>query len=787
MRALDRKLLRDLWRMRAQMLAIALVIGAGVALFITLKSAFDSLDLTRRTYYERFRFAQVFASLERAPERLAERIAEIPGVAAAETRVVADVTLDLPGVAEPVVGRLISIPDDRRPRLDDLYLRTGRWIEPGRREEVLVAENFAKAHHLAPGDSFAAILNGRRRELRIVGLAMSPEYVYTIRPGEIFPDPARFGVIWMGEKPLASAFDMRGAFDDVTLALAAGADVDEVIGRLDTVLRPYGGLGAVPRARQTSHWYLESELQSLRAIATLVPVIFLGVAAFLLNVVLSRIVALEREQIAALKALGYRNRTVAGHYVLWGLAVAAVGIALGTAAGGRLGLGMTRMYTQFFEFPILRYRLLPATVLTAALVSLAAAVAGALGAVRRVVRLPPAEAMRPEPPARFRPSWIERAGLGRYLSQPARIILRNLERRPGRALLSILGISLGGAMIIVGNFTYDAVDRMIELQFHLAQRYDALVSFERPASAAALDELRRFPGVLGVEPFRDVPVRLRAGHYAHQGAIQGLPAVPRLNRLVDASGRVVSLPPEGLVVSAKLAEILHAAPGDDVTVEVLEGRRPTRRVRLARVIEDYIGTSAYMEAAALHRLMHEGPTLSGAFLEVDPAAVGTLFRRLKATPAVAGVMLEQAALESFRKTLAENIGIVRTINVVFAIIIAFGVVYNNARTALSERARELATLRVIGFTRAEIAYILLGELAVLTLIATGVGLGLGYVLAYFAAQAYDTEVYRIPLVVSRATYALSAATVLVASLISALAVRRRLHRLDLIAVLKTRE
>jgi putative ABC transport system permease protein len=350
-----------------------------------------------------------------------------------------------------------------------------------------------------------------------------------------------------------------------------------------------------------------------------------------------------------------------------------------------------------------------------------------------------------------------------------------------------VGIAFGGAMIIVGNFSYDAVDRMIELQFDLAQRYDALVTFARPASPDALHELRRLPGILDVEPFRAVPVRLRVGHRSHEGSIQGLPSGGRLNRLIDASGRVVSLPPGGLVMSKKLAEILHVAPGDDVTVEVLEGRRPVARVRLARVIEDYVGTSAYMEAGALHRLMHEAPTLSGAFLEVDSSAVDELFRHLKATPAVAGVMLEQAALESFRETLAENVGIVRTINVVFAIIIAFGVIYNNARTALSERARELATLRVIGFTRAEISYILLGELAILTLVATVVGLGLGYLLAYYTAQAFDTEVYRIPLVVARGTYALSAATVLGASLLSALAVRRRLHRLDLIAVLKTRE
>lgn len=787
MTALAMKLVRELWRTKAQMLAIALVIASGVALFVTLRSAFDSLDLIQRTYYDRYRFGDVFASLKRAPDRLETRIAEIPGVAQVETRVVAGVNLDLPEVPEPIIGRLISIPDRGRPKVNDLFLQAGRLPEPGRDDEVVVAATFAKAHDLEPGNTLTAILNGRRRDLEIVGLALSPEYVYVIRPGEIFPDDSRFGIAWMRDRALGAAFDMEGGFNDVSLKLSAGASTEDVIDRLDLLLEPYGGLRAVPRSLQTSHWYLESELESLRGISAVIPLIFLGVAAFLLNVVLTRLVTLQRGEIAALKALGYSNRAIALHYVQWGVAAAGVGSVLGTLGGAWMGSGLMRLYAEFFHFPILSYRLLPSTVAWAVLVSLAAGVVGALVAVRKAARLPPAEAMRPEPPAQYTRSWLDRLGLTRWLTQPTRIILRNLRRRPGRLAASVLAVAFGGAILVAGMFSYDAVDVVIDLQFHQAQRYDAQVSFFEPVSAGAEHELARYPGVVDVEPFRTVAVRLRHGHRSRQTAIQGLPARGRLNRVVDASGWEVELPPDGLVLSDKLGRLLGVEAGDLVTVEVLEGARPVRQARVAHLVVDYLGTAAYMRADALHRLMREGDSLSGAFLTVDRAHEEALFRKLKRTPAVAGVALESATLEAFQETLAENIGLVRRIMILFALVICFGVIYNTAHIALSERSRELATLRVIGFTRAEIAYILLGELAVIGMLGALLGLALGWALAALTVSAFDTEVYRLPLVIAPSTYATSAVTVLVASVLSGLAVRRRLHRLDLIAVLKTRE
>jgi len=787
MRALHRKLLRDLWQIKGQAFAISLVIATGVAMLIAYLSTFQSLRFTQESYYDRYRFAEVFASLKRAPLRLGERIAAIPGVARVETRVVVGVNLDLPGSEAPIVGRVISIPERPTAILNDLFLRRGRYLEPDRPDEVLVTEGFALARHLGPGDTVAAVVNGRRRELEIAGVALSPEYVYNIPPGEMMPDDGRFGLLWMGRKALATAFDMEGGFNDVALTLMPGASEPEVIARLDRLLEPYGGLGAIPRALQLSHWYLEAELTGLQGAAFIIPVIFLGVAAFLLNVVLLRIVAVQREQIAALKALGYTNAEIGWHYTGWSLVIALVGGALGTAGGAWLGSAMTALYNDYYRFPVLAYRLAPGVVVAAAVVCVVAAVLGAGAAVRRAVRLPPAEAMRPEPPASYRESWIERIGLKRLFSQPARMILRNIQRRPGRTAVAVVGIAFAVALPVVGTFFLDAIDVLLEIQFDLAQRHDLTVSFFEPASARAIHELARLPGVICSEPRRSAPARLRLGHRSRQTAITGLPAGARLHRIVDASSAPVDLPPEGLVLSSKLAEILGAGRGDTLTVEVLEGTRPVRRVVVADLVDEYMGTAAYMEIGALRRMLREGRNLSGASIQVDAARAGELYRRLKLIPAVAGVALKSAAIDSFNETIAESLGILIFFNILFSGIIAFGVVYNAARVSLSERSRELASLRVMGFTRAEISFILLGELATVTLLALPLGMILGYGLVALTVVAYDTELYRFPLVVSSRTYAFAALTVVAAAVVSGLVVRRKLDRLDLIAVLKTRE
>jgi putative ABC transport system permease protein len=787
MSALHRKLLRDLWGMKGQAIAIALVIASGVAVFTMAVGAHAALDMTRQAYYDRYRFAEVFAALKRAPLTLAERIAQLPGVAVVEPRVVMDVTLDVRGLPEPAVGRIISIPAGRPPLLNDLYLKAGRFLEPNRTGEVLVSDAFVEAHGFSPGDTLEAILGSSRQTLTIVGVALSPEYVLQIRPGEIIPDKKRFAILWMNARELSAAFDLEGAFNNVTLTLLPGAPEADVITRLDRLLEPYGGGGAHGRSEQLSARFLQDELTQLKASAILSPSIFLSVAVFLLHVVITRIISTQREQIAALKAFGYTHREVGWHYMELVMLITSVGAVIGIALGDRLGLAVTKIYAQFYRFPVSLYHFEPRIVGSALGLSVLAAVVGTFGAVRRAVLLPPAEAMRPAPPAQFRETILERLGWSRLFSPSVRMILREFERRPFKALMSVIGIAFAVAILVLGRFGVDALNYMMTFQYSVTQRQDVSVVFVEPLSAEARFALAQLPGVLRCETFRAVGAKLKYEHRSRRVAILGLDERRELFRLIDARENVAKLPPTGLMLTDKLAELLGVPVGGTVTVEVLEGERPVWQVPVTAVISEFAGTNAYMDRAALDRLLREQGSVSGAYLRVDGNREEELYRQLKETPRVAGVTLKDAALQGFRETVAENQLRMQGFNILFACAIAFGVLYNTARVSLSERAREMGTLRVIGFTRGEVAAILLGELAVLTLLAIPLGYGVGYCLAWLVVQSVAAELFRIPLVISSTTLAFAAIVTLLASLISGWVVRRRLDRMDLVEVLKLKE
>ncbi|HXG20542.1 MAG TPA: FtsX-like permease family protein [Methylomirabilota bacterium] len=785
--ALTLMLLRDLRRLRGQTIAVALVTACGVALFITMRGAYQSLVLSQAAYYDSYRFADVFAHLKRAPDAITEQIRQIPGVAAVRTRIVMDVTLDVPGLHEPATGRLVSIPEHTAPMLNDVFLRQGRYIEAGRTDEVLVSEAFAAANALQLGDRIGAILNGRWKQLRLVGVALSPEYIYEIGGSGIFPDNKRFGVLWMNEKVLGPAFDMDGAFNDVVLSLAPGATTAEVLTRLDLLLTRYGGLGAYGREDQLSHRFLSDEIAQNRISSTYVPAIFLTVAAFLVHLVLSRLVSLQRTEIALLKAFGYHSLTVGLHYLKLGWLMVIGGVALGAVGGVYLGSKMIALYREFYRFPHLIYHVDPALIGVAALISVGAAALGAAAAVRKAVGLPPAEAMRPEPPARFRASWVERSGLHLLLPASARMIVRNLTRRPGKAALSTLGLALAVAILVVGGYFLDAMRYLIRVQFRAVQCEDATVWFHEPRSSRVRYEIARLPGVLLTEPFRSVPVRLRFHHRSRRLELTGLTPGGELRRLLDARLQPVALTPAGMVLTTQLAEGLHVAPGDWLTVEVLEGERPVRSVLVTGLVDELIGVAAYMDIQALHRLLREGESISGAYLAVDAQHTDQLYAVLKQTPAVSSVVIREAMLRSFEEILARSLLVSTMINLVFACIIAAGVVYNSARVTLSERSHELASLRVLGFTTQEITVILLGEQTIVTAVAIPLGWTLGFGICAALSRALTMELYRIPLVVSSRTYLFSCVVIIFAALASGLFVARRLRHLDLLAVLKARE
>lgn len=785
--SLNRKLLRDLWRMRPQVAAIALVIASGAALLIMALTTIEALEETTNAYYERYRFADVFTTLKRAPQSQVHAIAALPGVQTAETRIVEMATLDVPGYPEPVVGQVVSLPEHGSPLLNALALRSGRLADPGSADEVVISEPFAEAHDLQPGDSFTAVLRGRKRTLQIVGTALSPEFVYAIPPGGLMPDDKRFGILWMGRKALAAAFDLEDSFNSVVLRLLRGAKADDVIRRLDRLLAPYGGTGAYVRADQTSNWFLQNEITQQKNMSHLLPAIFLGVAAFLTNMVMARLVATERREIGLLKAFGYGDWLIGWHYAKMVLVIGGFGILLGSLLGAGLGHWNTELYAEFYRFPFLLYRPGATSFAIAAASSLAAALIGSLAAVRRAVALPPAQAMQPPTPPVYRRSWLSHGTFARGLDEPSRMIFRRLLRWPLRAFLASSGLAMSVAVLVLALQWLDAVETLVDSFFVRGQHQDATVAFNDLKPVASIESFKRLPGVLAAEPFRHVAARLAHGHLTRRQGIVGVPAGAVLSPVHDTERGRIEMPPGGLLISRKLADLLHVKIGETLVVDALEGRRPRLRLPVVQVFETYIGTPAYMEMTALNRLLQDGRVVSGLYIAVDAAAQPALLRELKAIPNIAAILFRRAAIDTFHETMGRTMFIFVGFFVAFAATLSLGVSYNSIRIALSERARELATLRVLGFSRWEISYILLGEIGILTWLAIPLGCLTGYALAWYLSNAFDTELFRVPLAITDATYGLAALIALAVTAVCVVFVRRRLDRLDLIAVLKTRE
>ena len=802
MKALDRKLLRDLRLMWSQALTIALVVASGIGGFLATLSAVDSLGRARADFYASGAFADLFVGVKRAPLALLPVLRAQPGVADAQASVEMTVRIELDGVDDPILGRLIGLDPREPPRMNRVQLRSGRPL-PGattasefaggaaRSGDALaawVSEAFATAHGLRPGDHVGALLNGKRRQLVVAGIALSPEYIFAGLFG--MPDQRGFGVFWVDRDALAAAFDMAGAFNQLAVKLAPGARLRESADALTRTLARYGGREALEREYQTSHAMLDSEIKSQRVLGTVLPSIFLGVAVFLLNVVISRLVATQREQIATLKALGYGDAAIGLHYLKFVVAIVFAGFLIGVALGDFLGAQLCKLYAQNFRFPRFEHVIAPQLLAIGFVLTLATAVAGTLNAIAQTVRLAPAEAMRPPAPGRYRRTWIERSGLARWLriGPVGSMILRNMRRRPWRSTLAIVGVAAAVAIVIMGNFFRDAIEVIVESQFQRSMKSDVSVWMVEPVGdAGARHELARLPGVLAVEATRFVPATLVNGHRRERSLLRGYSAGAELFRIVDVQGHGWPVVGEGLILTDRLADKLGLRVGDRVRVEVLEGRARTLELPIDATVAEMMGLNAYMTREALNRALGDGELAGGFALAIERGREAELLRAVRGLPRVAGAFSKATMTRNMDEITARNVRIISSVLTLFAVVIAVGVVYNNARIALAERNWELASLRVLGFTRAEVSGVLLGEMALSIAIALPLGMLLGWGLVQLVVELLKNDQFFFPVVVRSRTYALAALAVVVAAVASALVVRRRIDLLDMASALKARD
>ena len=787
MEALDKKLLRDFQRLWVQSLAIALVLACGVMVILMSVGMSRALDDTRETYYERNRFADVFVSARRAPEALLPAIRAIDGIAVAEARVVSNAVLDLPNRVKSATGRIIALPAYGDPLLNVPILRSGRWPGHNASDEVVVNEPFARANGFRQGDVISANLNGRKRELTITGTALSPEFIYTIGPGALMPDNENYGILWMSHEAVAAAFDMTGAFNDLTVKLLARQSEDPVITALDDLLEPYGGLGAIDRSQQLSNSFIDSEIQSLQVLAYVLPPVFLAITVFLLNMVISRIVALERTEIGLLKAVGYSNLTICLHYLMLAGLIAVVGIVIGWAVGGYMARLMAELYSQFFDFPYLVYSVPYSVYVASAVIGLIAAAVGATRAALAAARLAPAVAMSPPSPPAFKRGLWDRMFAMLRLSQSTVMIFRGIIRWPVRAGMTALGLALAVSVLVASNFFPDAMDEIVETAFYESNRQDAMLLFEDEVPLSALQEVRRLPGVLQAEGQQFHSATLRNGPLSKRVSIEARPPDTDLSRVVDENGQQINAPDGGIMVSERLAASLDLRLGDPVEVEFLTGLRETHEMIVTGTVQQFLGLGAYMDIETLDRLFRRAPQITVANVTLDDSQIDAMHTALKELPELSGTIMMSENRLSFLETINQNITVMTTIYATLGIIITVGVAYNGARIQLSERQRELASLRILGFTRGEVSFILAGEIMLLAILAQPLGWWIGAEVARLMTDGFSSDVYSMPLILTPATFAYSSVIVLTAALVSVLVVRRRIDRMDLVAAMKTRE
>jgi len=784
---LDRKLLRDLWRMKTQALAIGLVVAVGVMLLVMMSGLVESLDETRRAYYERYRLADVFAPVVRAPDRVLDRLAEIDGVSAVEGRIAGGALIDMPDTDLPVQARAVSLPDFGQPRLNAVYLSDGRWLDRTRSNEILLLKSFADAHGLVPGDTLSATMHGSRRSFEIVGIAQSPEFLYTTAPGEMVPDDSRFGVIWMSRTAMEAAYDLDGAFNEALMDIGREEDLPSVLAAADRILDSYGAIGAYGLEDQVSNRFVSEEISGLRASSTGVPPIFLAVAAFLLNIVISRLLQAERQQIGLIKAFGYTNAEVTAHYFKLILAIAVGGALLGCVLGLASGAALIGIYVQYYKFPFLVFEIDPASFIIAVSASVAAAAFGGLFALRKVFALTPAVAMRPPTPPDYSGTGRFGAFLLRVLDQPTRMVLRRVIRHPGRSLGAIAGVSAGMALSAGMLTVLAGFDEAVDTTFSVIDRSDMTVSFIQPLSDRTLHALAQLDGVIEVEASRTIPVILRNGVHSYRGGVFGISSDARLYRAVDENGQSLPLRGVGIILTPALADILQIETGDSLRVDVREGRRPQLDLVVTGIAESLLGAPSYMELSALNRALGEPNRVSGAYLRIDPERRDDIYAALDAMPVVAGISIKQDARNAFQRMMDSGAGAMRFVMAALAALITFGIVYNTARIAYAESAHDLASLRVIGFSKGEAAFVLLGELGVIVLIALPVGALLGYGLSYAIAEGFSTDLYQVPAIFSPDSLGIAGLAVLAAAVFSGWMVKRDSDRADLVSALKSRE
>ncbi|MHC5038945.1 MAG: ABC transporter permease [Planctomycetota bacterium] len=784
---LNKKLVRDLWGVKGQVLAVAAVITAGITAYTALNSAFRDLVLTRDTYMAKYRMADLFFHVERAPASVTQKILALPGVIQAEGRLVFDVTLDIEDHPDPAVGRVISIPDKDVRYVNEVHVASGRLPDLPGANTVVLSEEFAEANALVAGSTFEALVNDKKHPLHVIGTGLSPEYIYVIRGIQDFlPNPKNFGLLWVGRTFAEEAFGYENAVNDIVVRIEEGADGKALLERIGDVLDPYGLIFKYERKDQLSYRSLNDEMKGLEGMAKIMPTIFVTIASVILLILVSRLVRRQREQIGVMKAFGYSDGQVMLHFATFSLTIGVLGTVGGLLAGDLMARAMVEMYTEFFRFPVLRHRIYPGTFVGGLVIGLLGPLIAGIVASRRALRIAPAVALRPEAPAVFTGgTFLETFQfLWKRLPFTWKIIIRNVARHKGRSAFVILGVGLSASILVMVLFFLDSMLYLIHFQYHLTNRQDAKILLSREKNLGALHAARRLPAVKRAEPLLEMPYEVKHNGLKKTILAIGVPPDAQLLHVLDTSERRVTLPRWGIVLPEVTAESLRAREGDVLLMKPLYPGFDEKPVRVSRVVPQYLGQTAYMDIRYASRLVGESMAMNGVLLKTEKELEDDLVAFVKDTPAVATVELKGRTLKYFQKMFIDFMWIGMLFYLLFAGVIGFSVIYTSAALSIGERARDLATLRVLGLRHREVTRVVFGEYFTLSLLGIGAGIPLGLFFAWSVILMYQSELYTFPFVIKAGTFLKAGGAVVLFLLLARLACERPLRKLDMVATLK---
>lgn len=792
MKILDIKLRRELWRSKGMFLSIVAILAIGVSGFVGMLATFQNLEVARLDYYAECRMGDFWVDLEKAPvQDLRERL-ELDGIAEIRPRIVFPARVEGMGSQKPIRGIAVSLPDEPHAVLSGALIQEGSWFTGGRRNEVIVNRAFAKAHSLSPGRHLRLVLQGRIEEFRIVGIALSSEYVYVTPPGDMAPDPAGYGIFFLPQSQAEEIFDFAGACNSVVGTFVTGVEDGgrPLLEAMTDRLSDYGVYAAYGREDQASHLALSSEMRQLENFATILPLIFFAVATMIQNVLMLRTVQRERTIIGTLEALGFSRRELMLHYIEHGLVLGLLGGVLGCLLGQWIAASMTQMYRGFFEFPRLVVRVYPWMLLVAVGVAVVFSVLGSLQGLRSLRRLGPAEAMRPGGPEAFTRTWMESfPRLWSRLSSGWRMVLRNLMRHKMRSAVAMAAATLGGSLVVTGLGFVDIMDSMLEFQFDKVLVSDYSLGLRKEAGAWAVDEVRRLPGVMHAEPSFTVACKFSHGVHERRGAIIGIAPEARLTVPHDAEGRAVPVPARGLLMTARLAERLHVQAGDPIVFRPIKGRQERIETHVAQIVESRIGLAVYADYDYLNRLVGE----KGAVTEIqvqtqhDKRTRARFYQEVSRRPGIQAMTSTGAIKRRIESEFFDMLYAFLFVIVAFAGAIFFGSVLNSSLISMNERRREIATLRAIGWQDHEVTRLFLREAMVLNLLGALPGLLLGRLLMALMAHAFQNDLFSMPSEISTPTYLWTLVLTFVFVLAAHGFVRRQIHKLSWIAELGARE